>query len=56
MDKGMLSRRAFLAAATTTALASGCATRVNTARVVPGKVSPNGKLNIAAVGIGGLSG
>ncbi len=54
MDKGMLSRRAFLAAATTTALSSGCATRVNTARVVPGKVSPNGKLNIAAVGIGGM--
>ncbi|MBI3119388.1 MAG: Gfo/Idh/MocA family oxidoreductase, partial [Candidatus Hydrogenedentes bacterium] len=57
-----LSRRALLAS-TTTAIASGCATtsttaadapRVNTARVVPGKYSPNEKLNIAAVGVGGM--
>ena len=50
-----LSRRAFLAAATTSALASGCTTaKPNTARVVPGRVSPNGKLNIAGIGVGGM--
>jgi predicted dehydrogenase len=49
-----ISRRAFLAVATTSALGAGCATRVNTARVVPGKVSPNEKLNIAAIGAGGM--
>lgn len=47
-----LSRRAFLAAATTTALIAS--KRVNAARVVPGKVSPNEKLNIAGIGIGGM--
>jgi predicted dehydrogenase len=50
------SRRAFLAAVTTTAVAAGCATtpKMNTAKVVPGKISPNEKLNIAAIGIGGM--
>lgn len=47
-----LSRRAFLAAATTTALIAS--KRVNAARVIPGKVSPNEKLNIAGIGIGGM--
>ncbi len=49
-----ISRRAFLAAATTTAVAAGCATRMNTAQVIPGKLSPNEKLNIAAIGAGGM--
>lgn len=53
MSRTTVSRRAFLAA-TTTAITAGCATRVNTAKVVPGKISPNEKLNIAAVGIGGM--
>ena len=48
-----ISRRSFLAAAGCATL-SACATRFNTARVVPGKVSPNEKLNIAAIGIGGM--
>lgn len=48
-----LSRRAFLAAATTTATA-GIALRVNAASVVPGKLSPNEKLNIAGIGISGM--
>ena len=55
MLKNAISRRTFLA--TTAAAATGCATsapRVNTAQVVPGKVSPNEKLNIAAIGIGGM--
>lgn len=50
-----LSRRAFLASATTTTLMAGCATtKTNTAKVVPGRVSPNEKLNIAGVGVGGM--
>ncbi len=55
-----LTRRAFLAATTTTvaaaAFGSGCATtpRVNAARVVPRKHSPNEKLNIAGIGVGGM--
>lgn len=57
MKDGRLSRRAFLAAATTTAVVTGCATqgvKPNTARVVPRKVSPNEKLNIAGIGVGGM--
>ncbi|GMW03059.1 MAG: dehydrogenase [Candidatus Hydrogenedentota bacterium] len=54
MSKHVLSRRAFLAATTTTVAGAGCATRVNTAKVVPGKISPNEKLNIAGIGIGGM--
>ncbi|MBI2425050.1 MAG: Gfo/Idh/MocA family oxidoreductase [Candidatus Hydrogenedentes bacterium] len=55
MSDMKLTRRAFLAATTTTAMltAAGCATKTNTAKVVPGKVSPNQKLNIAAIGAGG---
>ncbi len=49
------TRRAFLAATTTTAvaLAGGCAGKPNTAKVVPGKESPNEKLNVAGIGVGG---
>ncbi|MDQ1257416.1 MAG: Gfo/Idh/MocA family oxidoreductase [Candidatus Hydrogenedentes bacterium] len=54
MDKNAVTRRAFLATATTTAVAAGYAARVNAAEVVPGKVSPNEKLNIAAIGVGGM--
>ncbi len=49
-----LTRRAFLAATTTATLSACATTKVNTAKVVPGKISPNEKLNIAAVGIGGM--
>ena len=53
-----ISRRRFLltssgAVALTTGL-SAAAARVNTARVVPGRVSPNERLNIAAIGVGGI--
>ncbi|MBI2425056.1 MAG: Gfo/Idh/MocA family oxidoreductase [Candidatus Hydrogenedentes bacterium] len=48
-----LTRRAFLAATTTTALAATFPIRVNAAEVVPGKKSPNEKLNVAAIGAGG---
>ncbi len=50
------TRRAFLAATTTTALglAGGAfGQKPNTARVVPRKISPNEKINIAAIGAGG---
>ncbi len=49
-----LSRRAFLAAATTSALFRGArAQSPNPARVVPRKLSPNEKLNVAGIGVGG---
>lgn len=49
-----LTRRAFLAATTTTAVGFVAgAQQPNTARVVPRKVSPNEKLNIAGIGAGG---
>ncbi|HOV73688.1 MAG TPA: Gfo/Idh/MocA family oxidoreductase [Candidatus Hydrogenedentes bacterium] len=51
-----LSRRSFLSVVASGAAAAGCATRVNTAQVVPGVLSPNEKLNIAAVGVGGMGG
>ena len=54
MNKQTLSRRAFLASTTSSTLLPACATRVNTARVVPGRVSPNERLNIAAIGAGGM--
>jgi len=56
MSQHDITRRAFLAAVTTSAAAgiSGCATRVNSARVVPGRISPNERLNIAAIGAGGM--
>ncbi|HPO14099.1 MAG TPA: Gfo/Idh/MocA family oxidoreductase [Candidatus Hydrogenedentes bacterium] len=55
MSEQKWTRRAFLAAATTTAvaIAGGCSSRPNTAKVVPGKESPNEKLNVAGVGVGG---
>ena len=55
MKKPMpITRRAFLAATTTTAVAlAGCQSKPNTAKVVPGKLSPNEKLNIAGIGAGG---
>lgn len=52
MKNSSLTRRAFLAASTTTVAASAFAAP-NSAKVVPGKVSPNEKLNIAAIGAGG---
>ncbi len=61
MSHSDLSRRAFLAATTTTAAAFAGATpgtlrdgeRFNTAQVVPGEKSPNEALNIAGIGVGG---
>lgn len=54
MSKHDLTRRAFLAATTTTAVYTVAANAApNTAEVVPGKTSPNEKLNVAAVGAGG---
>ena len=53
MKKVEISRRSFLAAAGGATL-SACATRFNTARVVPGRISPNEKLNVAGVGVGGM--
>ncbi len=47
-----LTRRAFLAAATTTACVSALGAP-NSARVVPRKISPNEKLNVAGIGVGG---
>lgn len=52
VHKSHLTRRAFIAAATTSAAITTL--RVNAAEVVPGKTSPNEKLNIAAIGIGGM--
>ena len=50
-----ISRRAFLAATTTTAAAAmaGCATKPNTARVSPGITSPNEKVRVGMIGLGG---
>ncbi|MEK7794774.1 MAG: Gfo/Idh/MocA family oxidoreductase [Candidatus Hydrogenedentota bacterium] len=54
MKQSILTRRAFLAAATTTMAGSAFAeNKPNTAKVVPRKVSPNEKLNVAAIGAGG---
>ena len=55
MGKKNMSRRNFLAATTLTAT-GGCITtaaKPDTAEVVPRKVSPNEKLNVAAIGAGG---
>ena len=51
MDHIHLSRRAFLASVTTTALVAQGAP--NDAKVIPKKVSPNEKLNLAGIGVGG---
>lgn len=62
MKDSKLSRRAFLGATTAAAAAAAAATgtsklrdgeRFNTAQVVPGKTSPNEKVNVAAIGAGG---
>ncbi|GMU94173.1 MAG: dehydrogenase [Candidatus Hydrogenedentota bacterium] len=50
-----LTRRAFIASVATTAV-MGCATRVNSAAVAPGKRSPNERLNVALIGCGGRGG
>ena len=54
-DQG-LTRRAFLAATTTSVLLAGYAgaQKPNTAKVVPRKLSPNEKLNVAGIGVGGM--
>lgn len=58
MNDGKLTRRAFLAATTTSAILAGCTTttgpRLSTARVIPRKLSPNEKLNVAGIGVGGM--
>jgi len=54
-DKKM-TRRAFLAATTTAtivATSTAFGDKVNTARVVPGKFSPNDAVRIACIGVGG---
>ncbi|HOF38972.1 MAG TPA: Gfo/Idh/MocA family oxidoreductase, partial [Candidatus Hydrogenedentes bacterium] len=53
-----LTRRAFIATSTLAASQLGCATAqtriaMNDAQVVPGKISPNERLNVAAIGAGG---
>ena len=53
MKKSGLTRRAFLAATTTTAVAASGYVRANDARVVPGKISPNEKINVVGIGVGG---
>ena len=56
MQDKHLSRRAFLAATTTSAVvaSSAWAQTPNTAKVVPRKISPNEKLNVAGIGVGGM--
>lgn len=49
-----LTRRAFLAVTTTAATVTLTGSnKVNAAQVVPGKISPNEKLNLAHIGVGG---
>jgi len=54
MKEIRLTRRAFLASTTTTAVLAGRVYSQNTAQVVPRKLSPNEKLNIASIGVGGM--
>ncbi len=56
MSKHQVTRRAFLAATTTSAVIAATARKykVNAAEVVPGKKSPNEKLNVAGIGVGGM--
>jgi len=51
MNHGRISRRFFLMG--TVAAAAGCATGVSRRRIVGRRVSPNEKLNIAGIGVGG---
>jgi predicted dehydrogenase len=53
MNNSRFTRRAFLAATTTTTVLAAAGCKTNTARVVPTKLSPNEKLNVAAIGAGG---
>ena len=54
MNKFEWTRRAFLAAATTASTVAFTGIhRVNAAQVVPRKISPNEKINIAGIGVGG---
>jgi predicted dehydrogenase len=55
MKSKSITRRAFLASTTSavTLAALGFAPRLNAARVVPRKLSPNEKLNVAGIGVGG---
>ncbi len=48
-----LTRRAFLAATTTAIALTPAVVRANDAKVVPRKISPNEKLNVAGIGVGG---
>lgn len=56
MNDKKMTRRAFLAATTTTAViatTTAFGDKVNTAKVVPGKISPNEAIRIASIGAGG---
>ena len=58
MKYNNMTRRAFIATTTLAASQTACATSrtrmaANEAQVVPGKESPNEKLNVAAIGAGG---
>lgn len=55
MNDAQWTRRAFLAATTTATAAAvgGCATKANTAKVVPGKRSPNETALVGLIGLGG---
>ena len=56
MNDKKMTRRAFLAATTTTAIvatSTAFGEKTNTAKVVPGKFSPNDAVNIACIGVGG---
>lgn len=57
MDKKKMTRRAFLAATTTTAMVATTTAfggeKTNSAKVVPGKTSPNEAIRLACIGNGG---
>src|SRR5881628_2268828 len=54
MSKTSINRRAFLTAATSAAMTlTGAAAAPRRARVAPQRLSPNEKLNVAAIGAGG---
>jgi len=53
MSQTDLTRRAFLAATTTAVALTPAFVRANDAKVVPRKISPNEKLNVAGIGVGG---
>jgi hypothetical protein len=55
MNDKQWTRRAFLAATSTTAAAivTGCATKASTAKVGPRKISPNEKVKVGLIGLGG---